>query len=182
MADIEYEIITDQLEATNRELDFIQKYHPPLNGRKKGMKQYRFVTLSMIEKFPRARKRKTMDDENLLYLGPFPKNRHIQRVISLAANYYEIADCSLEIILGQSNRVVETCIRRQTKQCMRPCEIEVDSDKYAEAVAGFIRFFREEDDQLIKDLQADMTDAAKSQEFEKASQLRDDLDAIKKVF
>lgn len=181
MRSVEVEIFDSKIEATRRELALIRQYYPALNGPKKGVKQYRFVKMYHEETFWRARKKKFIEDGDEVILGPFPKSHHIRVVISVAANFYRIADCGKEIVLGDDHKIVKTCIRRQTDQCMRPCEVEVDKQEYQEAVDGFIRFFDGEDDGLITHLKQEMLNLVEKQEFERAGKIRDYLNSIKKI-
>jgi len=181
-AKVEYELITDRFAASKRELELIRKYYPPLNSRHEGLKQYRYIELTMTEKFPRARKKKTFETGKEIMLGPFPKNRHIQRALLIAANYFGIATCGKEVVLGDDHQIVKTCIRRRTKQCLRPCEVDVDQEEYLQALDRFSDFFKGDSDELTSYLEGQMKEAAAKQEFERAQHLKEDLQAIHKIF
>ncbi|MHA2502811.1 MAG: UvrB/UvrC motif-containing protein [Candidatus Kariarchaeaceae archaeon] len=178
MRSVDVEVFDSKIDATRRELELIQEHYPALNGPRKGIKQYRFVKVFHDEDFPRARKKKYIEEDDEVILGPFPKTHHIQVVLSVAANHYRIADCGKEVILGDDHKIVQTCIRRQTRQCMRPCEVEVDADEYRTAMEGFISFFQGDDPELVEHLEAEMGTHVSNQNFEQAAKIRDYLKAI----
>ena len=111
-------------------------------------------------------------------IGPFPKKSNIRQLFNFAVNYFEIADCRQIIVTGKKNKTVTTCLRRKTKQCCRPCEIEIDQNIYHKKIDEFIKFFEGGFPEIIDELQNKMKEFGDKFEFEKAALVRDHINAI----
>ena len=112
-------------------------------------------------------------------IGPYPKKSTIRQVFNFAVNYFEIADCRQKIVTGKINKTVITCLRRKTKQCCRPCEVEIDIVFYQKKISDFIKFFEGKSPEIIEELENKMKSLGEKFEFEKAALVRDDIVAIK---
>ncbi|MCE7736373.1 MAG: hypothetical protein GPJ54_15950 [Candidatus Heimdallarchaeota archaeon] len=177
---IEFIIEEDVILAVKLELDSIKKHHPPLNQRGHDQKKYRFIELTIQHKYPSATGRKLMtNNKTAKIIGPFPKKSTIRQLFSFAINYFEIADCRQTIVTGKKNKTVSTCLRRKTKQCCRPCEIEISEEVYNNKISDFVKFFDGEFPEMLDDLEKKMKKYGEKYEFEKAALIRDDITAIK---
>ncbi|MHA2338483.1 MAG: UvrB/UvrC motif-containing protein, partial [Candidatus Hodarchaeales archaeon] len=77
------------------------------------------------------------------------------------------------------NKTVASCLRRKTKQCLRPCEIDIDHEVYSKQISNFIKFFSGELPEVIIDLEKQMKRHVDELQFEKAALIRDDITKIK---
>lgn len=170
----------DDLAAVKLELDLIKKYHPLLNQRGHDQKKYRFIELTIQHKYPSATVKKLMtENKPVKIIGPYPKKSTIRQLFSFAINYFEIADCRQKIITGKKNKTVSHCLRRKTKQCCRPCEVEIREEVYNKKISDFVKFFEGGFPEMIDELEKNMKKMGENFEFEKAALIRDDIAAIK---
>ncbi|MFV2014033.1 MAG: UvrB/UvrC motif-containing protein [Candidatus Heimdallarchaeota archaeon] len=177
---IEFIVEEDVILAAKLELGLIRKYHPPLNQRGHDQKKYRFIELTIDNKYPSAKVTKILNDKKQVkIIGPFPKKSSIRQLFSFAINYFEIADCRQIIVTGKKNKIVSTCLRRKTKQCCRPCEVEIAEKEYSKKIADFIKFFDGGFPEIIEELEGKMKELGENFDFEKAALVRDDIAVIK---
>ena len=176
---IEVHVKEDEFEAVKLELELIKKYHPLLNLRGYDQKQYRFIEISTAETYPTVNLRKVMNETKpVKIIGPFPKKSSIRKLFNFAVNYFEIADCRQKIVTGRKNKIVNTCLRRKTKQCCRPCEVEIDPNYYDKKINEFNNFLEGGFPEIIDELQIKMKEYGDKYEFEKAALVRDDINSI----
>lgn len=177
---IEVHIEEDEIKAVRLELELIKEHHPPLNQRGHDQKKYRFIELTIQNEYPSATVRKIINENKAVkIIGPFPKKSTMRHLFNFAINYFEIADCRQKIVTGKRNKTVITCLRRKTKQCCRPCEVELDDEYYSNKVSNFIKFFEGELPEIIEELESKMDKFAQKFEFEKAGLIRDNIAVIK---
>src|SRR5262245_32181591 len=73
------------------------------------------------------------------------------------------------------------CLQHQIKRCPAPCVYEVDPAWYKEQVDAVAKFLDGRHDELSRELDERMTNAAREMRFELAAVYRDQLRAIEKV-
>jgi excinuclease ABC subunit C len=71
------------------------------------------------------------------------------------------------------------CIRHEIGTCLGPCAAACSSTDYRTQVRAVRAFLSGKDDRLLDRLKCAMTDAAASQQFERAAGLRDKLDILR---
>ena len=73
------------------------------------------------------------------------------------------------------------CLNYFIKQCSAPCAGKIGCDEYNEAINAALDFLQGDSAKIIKDMTAEMEDAAERLDFERAAKLRDRINSIKKV-
>ncbi|HEY5240581.1 MAG TPA: excinuclease ABC subunit UvrC, partial [Polyangiaceae bacterium] len=73
------------------------------------------------------------------------------------------------------------CLQHQIKRCPAPCVLPVEREWYAEQVDSVAKFLDGRHDELSRELDTRMKDAARAMSFELAAVYRDQLRAIEKV-
>src|SRR6185503_12051324 len=73
------------------------------------------------------------------------------------------------------------CLQHQIKRCPAPCVLDVEKPWYDEQVRAVAMFLDGRHDELSKELESRMHDAARGMHFELAAVYRDQLSAIEKV-
>lgn len=183
-ADLEVILTTTEKEALLLESSLIKRHHPRYNVRLTDDKRYPFILLTDHE-FPRARIVRDTKARGQLF-GPFPDAGAAWRTLKTMQEVFRLRDCK-ELIPGG-------CLSYQMKLCWGPCITDLaerqrktgdrelsDVDpkaRYAEAAAQAEAFLRGDMDALAKALSQQMEDAAQREQFERAAQLRDRLQAI----
>lgn len=178
---IEVHVVSSEKEALLLEFNMIQEHQPILNERWKDGKTYPYLEVTAGEKFPRFIMTRERTNKSSIYLGPFSDVGATKRSLKYALKMFPVADCKKEITLGDSNSWAQTCIRRRTKQCFRPCDIVVDETEYRDNVDQVIQFIEGKTPRIAKDINSKMSQFAENLEFEKAAKLRDILKSINRT-
>lgn len=169
-------IVTDSVvEALALENNLIKQRSPKYNILLRDDKNYPYLQLTTTEAFPRVLVSRRVERDGSYYAGPFMPARLARRTMALTHRLFGIRSCN-EVITGQRDR---PCLEYDIKRCIAPCVDAICSaETYGEAV-GLTRLFLDgKNDELTKTLQARMSEAAASERFEEAAQMRDALRTI----
>jgi excinuclease ABC subunit C len=91
--------------------------------------------------------------------------------------HFQLRTCS-DIEFASRRR---PCLQHQIKRCPAPCVLSVDRTWYGEQVDAVAKFLEGRHDELSRELEARMKQAAREMRFELAAIYRDQLRAIEKV-
>jgi excinuclease ABC subunit C len=175
---IEYTITHTEIEALLLEQTYIKKHQPRYNVLLKDDKSYPFIKLSK-ELHPRiAIFRGTINKKNDEFFGPYPNSFAVKNILLLLQKTFPIRQCE-DVIYRNRTR---PCLQYQIKRCLGPCvKGLISDDDYAEQVNYVRLFLQGHSEKIIAKLSIDMQHASDTLNFEKAAQLRDQLQAIKQI-
>ena len=170
IADIEYIITTNEVEALILEAQLIKQYHPHYNIDLKDGQRYSFLKLTK-EDYPRLQVARTVKKDGK-YFGPFPSGAARTAAFNAANKIFGL--CKHR---GQK----KVCLRYHLGYCRGACAGLISKEEYAEIVKDVERFLNGEYEALIKKIHLQMATAAKEQHFEKAKLYRDQLASLEKL-
>ncbi len=178
---IKVHVVESENEALLLEYSMIQEYQPYLNEHWRDDKTYPYLEVTTSEKFPRFIISREKADNGSLYLGPFSNVGSLKRSLKHVLQLFPVADCKKEIEIGAADSWAKTCIRRRTRQCMRPCELEVDVNEYNENINQVVKFLDGKLPEIADDIEQKMKIASNELRFEDAAKHRDMLKSIKRT-
>lgn len=178
IADMEYIVVDNELEALVLECSLIKKHQPHYNVRLRDDKQYPYLCLTMTEAFPRLIVvRRARDDKNR-YFGPYPSSRAVYATIELVKRLFPLVACG-KVFDGRP--VQKPCLYYHLGQCLAPCAGIADKAEYLAAVNDVGDFLEGRQEHILKRLRQDMEEAAEDLQFERAARLRDRLQGVDEV-
>jgi len=165
--------VTDtETQALLLEANLIKRHQPRYNVRLKDDKSYPLVQLT---DHPIPRIEVTRDpDPGATVFGPFTDKGRVDTVVKALRETYGLRGCSDHKYANRDR----PCLDYEMGLCTAPCTGEVAPDAYREDVESVVRFFEGETGVLADPLRRAMEEAAESEQFERAANLRDRLDAI----
>jgi excinuclease ABC subunit C len=169
-------IVTDSVvEALALENNLIKQRSPKYNILLRDDKSYPYLQLTLNETFPRVLVARRVERDGSYYAGPFLPARFARRTMALTHRLFGIRSCN-EVITGKRGR---PCLEYDIKRCIAPC---VDSlctqTEYDRAVKLTRLFLEGRNDEVIGTLNAQMTEAANEERYERAGQLRDAMRTV----
>ncbi|UPW02060.1 excinuclease ABC subunit C [Halorussus gelatinilyticus] len=190
---IDYSVTDTETQALLLEANLIKRFQPRYNVRLKDDKSYPLVQLTDHE-FPRIEITRDPDPEARArrdgggtgasgsgptvsgprVFGPFTRKTQVEVVVKALRETYGVRGCSDH---KYSNRD-RPCLDYDIGLCTAPCTDEIDRESYVADVESVVRFFEGETGVLADPLRRQMEEAAAGQEFERAANLRDKLDAV----
>ncbi|OTF07985.1 excinuclease ABC subunit C, partial [Halorubrum sp. SD612] len=105
---------------------------------------------------------------------PFTDVGRVETVVKAVRDEYRLRGCSDHKYEGRDR----PCLDYEMGICSAPCTGEISPEAYAEDVAAARRFFEGETGVLADPLRRRMEAAAEANEFERAANLRDRLEAV----
>src|SRR5678815_5109763 len=169
-------IVTDSvMEALALENNLIKQRSPRYNILLRDDKNYPYLQLTTTEAFPRVLVARGVERDGTFYAGPFMPARFARKTMSLTHRLFGIRSCN-EVITGMRAR---PCLEYDIKRCIAPCVAEICSEeRYGAAVANTRLLLEGRNDELIATLRDRMAEAAESERFEEAAQMRDALRTV----
>ncbi|HEX2858793.1 MAG TPA: excinuclease ABC subunit UvrC [Alphaproteobacteria bacterium] len=125
----------------------------------------------MIRSFRGARKIKGD------YFGPYPSAMAVYQTLDLMERAFRLRTCAP----GFFRYRTRPCLKYDIKRCSAPCVGKIAPDKYRQVVASAKKFLRGDTQIVLADLQTQMAEASRVQDYELAGQLRDSIKAISSV-
>jgi excinuclease ABC subunit C len=169
---IDFAVTDTETQALLLEANLIKRHQPRYNVRLKDDKSYPLVQLT---EHPIPRIEVTRDpDEGATVFGPFTDVGRVETVVKALRETYGVRGCSDHKYANRSR----PCLDFEMGLCTAPCTGEISEADYREDVESVVRFFEGETGALADPLRREMGAAAQAQNFERAANLRDRLDAV----
>lgn len=172
ISDIEFVLTDNESEAFLLESNMIKKHRPKFNIELKDQQRYTYLRIS-AEKYPRLLvARRTRDGKFLgggKIFGPFMQGSSKLLTIGTLRKAFQIRICK--------QLPKKVCLEYHLGNCEGPCEFKEAQDKYPQHISALEQVLKGKDQTKIftNKLQEEMTQAAQSQQFERAKDIRDTL-------
>lgn len=167
---IDYLITSNEQEALLLENELIKYFHPKYNVEYRDDKSYPFLKLTK-EAFPRLILIRKKTEDGSQYFGPYPDGLAVRRVLGIINRIFPLRKCS---------RIPkQVCLYYHLNQCLAPCINKTINQEYKEVVQDVSLFLEGKHKELVDKLTTQMEEAASKLNFEKAKQIRDEIEAIK---
>jgi len=177
IADLEYVVTDNELEALMLEANLVRKHRPRYNIILRDDKHYPFLKLTTSEEFPRLLVARRVQNDGNTYYGPFYPATAMRETLRLTRQLFPLRTCSITI----DGRLERPCIQYAIHRCNAPCTGWETREGYAQTVRDVERFLEGRDDELLRRLTEQMETAAAEEKFERAAVLRDQIQSLKKV-
>ncbi|MDF2675601.1 MAG: uvrC, partial [Clostridiales bacterium] len=179
IAEFEYIIVDNEVEALILEANLIKKYWPKYNTILRDDKQYPYIKISVQEKYPRIFKVREVKKDGAKYFGPYPSAYAVNEIIDIIGSLYKLRKCSLKLDGTKKNQ--RPCLNYHIGRCTAPCMGNVEFKDYKKEVDMAISFLASGEDALVKTLTENMQSASQNLDFEAAAKYRDQIKAIEMI-
>jgi len=174
--DLEWVVAGSEREALLLENNFIKERRPRYNVLLRDDKTYPYLKLTR-EPWPRIVFTRRVRDDGAEYFGPYLPGGLARRAIQLVQKLFGIRVCSIPI----DGRLPRPCLYWDMKRCLGPCVAGLTSpERYADAIERARLFLSGRIEPLVRELRAQMSEAAERLEFEEAARLRDLLAQVER--
>lgn len=176
--DFEYIITDSEFEALILECSLIKQHTPKYNILLKDDKGYSYIRVSSGD-WGRLSYVLQKKDDGAQYIGPYKSSYYVKSAVEEANKIFMLPTCNRRF--PQDFRKGRPCLNYHIKQCMAPCTGRVKLKDYRESLAQALDFLKGGSSNSIKQLTAQMEEAAEKLEFERAARIRDKINAVKKM-
>ena len=179
IADFEYIITANEIEALVLENNLIKKHKPPYNIMLKDDKSYPFVRINVKQDFPKVEVVRKLKNDGAKYFGPYMQGITSKDILQLVESAFCLRSCSHDLSrLPKSHR---PCLNYHINRCLAPCDGHCSKEAYAKQIEGVISFLSGNDKKVAALLEEKMTAAAEREDFELAIFYRRKLEVLAKL-
>lgn len=179
IAKFEYIITNTEVEALILENNLIKKYDPKYNIRLKDDKTYPYVKITTNEMFPKVYITRKHINDKAKYFGPFTNSLLLKESVEIIHNIFPIRTCHLKFPKDLGKK--RPCLNYHIGKCSAPCNYHISEEEYNKFINDIIDFFNGKHKEIICNLEKQMLHFSENLQFEKASEIRDKIFAIKKL-
>lgn len=176
---IEFLVTGSESEALIAEQSFIKRYRPRFNIKLRDDKSYPYIAVSLDEDYPRVYFTRERHRSGRVYFGPFSSARRVRDTLDLLGKLFQYRTCEGK---EPGRRSGSPCLDYFIKRCGAPCVDYISKDDYRANIDRVIDFLSGRYDQIERDLEARMKEAAAEQDFETAAIFRDRLASVQSLF
>ncbi len=176
--DVDYLVTDTELEALILEQSLIKEYKPRYNVNLKDDKRFPYLRLTLGHAFPGVEITRQSGDSTSRYFGPYADVASLRHTVKRLRRAFPLRVCSDHRVAQHDRR---ECLDYFIGSCVAPCTKRVTEAEYGEIVGAFGRFLSGHGDDVVSDLEHEMTRAAEAREYERAAVFRDRLRAVQSV-
>ena len=178
IADIKYVVVQSEQDAFLLENNLIKKYQPHYNILLKDGKSYPSICITR-EDYPRIFKTRKIIKGIGEYYGPYTFGYTLDLVLELIHKLYPIRTCNTQMTKSSVEMgKYRVCLKYHLGNCCGICEDKVSREKYLEYIDAARKIIKGDAQEISKQIEAEMIEAAMKMQYEEAAKLKEKLELI----
>ena len=169
IADFEYIVTGNEIEALILENTLIKKYMPKYNVLLRDDKTYPYIKITMDEEYPRLLKTRIISNDGGKYFGPYADVKSVNTIIDLLNDVFMLKRCAA----ANFPKGFRPCLNGHIEKCRKVCQCQVSKEEYMEAINAIIAFLKGQDKGVVTYLKEKMNKASEDLDYETAARYRD---------
>jgi excinuclease ABC subunit C len=174
---IDFVVTESEIAALVLECQQIKKYRPYYNVMLKDDKSFPYIKVDVKNEWPTISITRRRYNDGAKYIGRIPSAWSARQTYEYVRKIFPLRSCSKAI----DGNDIRPCLKYHIKRCMAPCIGGISREEYQSLVGRTIAFLEGKEAQVMRELKKDMLLASEKMEFEKAAQLRNQIQAIEAV-
>lgn len=179
IADFEYIITRNEIEALVLENNLIKKHQPPYNILLKDDKSYPFIKINTKQAYPKVEVVRKLKNDGAKYFGPYMQGITSKEIVDLIYSAFPLRSCSLD--MSKPPKGHRPCLNYHIGRCKAPCMGYETPEQYAETIAKVVSFLQGNDKSVANILTRKMQEASEQTEYEIALMYKQKLAVLDKL-
>jgi excinuclease ABC subunit C len=191
--DIEFLVVKNEVEALVLESNYIKQNRPKYNVLLRDDKSYPYIKVALTEDFPRVYRVRSFHHDGNRYFGPYTNSGAVDATLDLLNKLFAFRTCRYDASVwappaqgeppaGWKQKLLpRPCTQYYIHRCGAPCVANISREDYGKIIQQVILFLEGKHDEVIKDLQGKMEQAAEDLNFEEAARMRDRIQAVERI-
>jgi len=179
-AGVDWTVVGTEVEALQLEYSWIKEYDPRFNVRYRDDKSYPYLAVTLGEQYPRVMVMRGAKRKGTRYFGPYSHAWAIRETVDTLLRVFPVRTCSAGVF-KRSGQIGRPCLLGYIGKCSAPCVKRVTAEEHHMLAEDFCDFMAGQTTRFATRLEAEMRQAAREEEFERAARLRDDLRALERA-
>jgi excinuclease ABC subunit C len=179
-AGVDWTVVSTEVEAFQLEYSWIKEFDPRFNIRYRDDKSYPYLAVTMGEEYPRVMVMRGAKRKGTRYFGPYSHAWAIRDTVDTLLRVFPVRTCSAGVF-KRSGQIGRPCLLGYIGKCSAPCVKRISAEDHRALAEDFCDFMAGQTARFASRLEAEMQEAARLEEFERAARLRDDLRALERA-
>ena len=179
-ASVDWTVVNNEVEALQLEWTWIREFRPRFNVMFRDDKSYPYLAITMQDEYPRAFVTRGSRKKGVTYFGPFTQVWAIKETLDLLLKAWPVRTCTAGVF-RRARQTDRPCLLGYIDKCAAPCVGRVTPEEHKQLARNIADFMRGNTGQFISSRQREMADAAQNLDYERAAELRDEIQALEKV-
>ncbi len=179
-AGVEWTVVGTEVEALQLEYSWIKEFDPRFNIKYRDDKSYPYLAVTMGEEYPRVMVMRGAKRKGTRYFGPYSHAWAIRDTVDTLLRVFPVRTCSAGVF-KRSGQIGRPCLLGYIGKCSAPCVKRISAEDHRRLAEDFCDFMAGQTSRFASRLEAEMKQAAREEEYERAARLRDDLRALERA-
>lgn len=180
--DVDYLDAESEVDALLMEARLIKDIQPKYNRELRDDKSFPYLQITTQEDYPRVEVTRTPRSSGVKLYGPFTSIGSLNGAIQVLQRVFQFRNCSLDISADDERwRWFRPCLLASIKQCTAPCNLRISKEDYRRDISRLKKFLEGKRKPLLKEMKAEMEEAAANLRFEQAARLRDEIQMLESL-
>ena len=179
-AGVDWTVVGTEVEALQLEYSWIKEFDPRFNIKYRDDKSYPYLAVTMGDEYPRVMVMRGAKRKGTRYFGPYSHAWAIRDTVDTLLRVFPVRTCSAGVF-KRSGQIGRPCLLGYIGKCSAPCVKRVSAEEHRRLAEDFCDFMAGQTSRFASRLEAEMKQAAREEEFERAARLRDDLRALERA-
>ena len=174
IADVDFVLCDNELEALVLENNFIKQLQPKYNVLLRDDKNYLFLKINVRDEIPTISYDRRPSDKTARYFGPYTSSLSVKETLRLLRRIFPYC--------ANAKVGSKPCFYYHIGKCPGVCFGKISLADYRQNYIGqIIQFLEGRQTAILRQLQTQMRQASARRQFEKAARLRDQIFALNRV-
>lgn len=182
VTDIDYLECENEVDALLKESRLIKDIWPPYNVGGKDDKTFPYLEITTGDDFPGVYVTRQPRLKGSKLYGPFLSAGPIHEALEVLQKIFRFRTCELDIRADDDKRrFFRPCLLHYIDRCSAPCADRVNQEAYAHDIGQLRKLLNSKRTVLLKQMRAEMAQAAAEKRYEQAALLRDRIRAVESL-